>query len=68
MGSCLEQMGGPFDFCIGADLDAFLSVLQLLPVEVDVAKMEDRGLEKKNMVTILKSLCLVLWRNFYICT
>ena len=47
MGSCLEQVGGPFDFCIGADLDAFLSVLQLLPVEVDVAKMEDRGLGKK---------------------
>ena len=47
-------MGGPLDLDVRADLHPLLAVLQLLPVEVDIAEVEDGGDDLEDDVLLLR--------------
>ena len=49
----LEQMRRPLDFQVRSDLDPLLSVLQLLPVEVDITQVEDGGQHLEDSLPLL---------------
>lgn len=49
----LQEVGGPPDLGVGADLDAFLTVPHLLAMEVDVAEVQHAAEYLENRVLLL---------------
>ena len=49
----LEEVRRPLDFQVRPDLDPLLAVLKLLPVEVDIAQVEDGSQHLEDSLPLL---------------